>query len=104
MRIEAFRNYVAISRGQDGKAYRWVLDITPGNRAWNLVHQIINSGDMIEGYQILSISNVPDNNTKGSFDDFQTLYTNRFNHYTCDICGGTVVNDRCTECHFDWNS
>ncbi|WP_273836212.1 hypothetical protein [Guptibacillus sedimenti] len=105
MKIEAFRNYVAISRDWGGKAYRWNLAITPGNKAWNLVDQTINSGDMIEGYLILSISKIPSQSPfKGIYGNFEPSYPNSINTYTCDICGGTVVNDRCTECHFDWDS
>ena len=24
--------------------------------------------------------------------------------YSCDICGGIVANDRCTDCMFDWDA
>lgn len=106
MKIEAFKEYVAISRDQDGKVYRWKLDIKPGNKAWSLVNQVIYSGDTIGDYQILSISNVPERITFDASDvgGFEPLYTRGLNHYSCDICGGDVENDRCTECHFDWDS
>ena len=128
MFIKANGKYRIIAKGPDTLIYEWNLTIIPSKRAWKIVSKDLKKGDMLNGYLILFIEDVSpkysfkfyrdeeDYNWKRDIteEEFQyavassnlgfTVYPSLSQSYRCDICGGIVANDICTDCMFDWDS
>lgn len=131
MVIQAFHKYIVLcQKGQ--QLYRWHLDVTPWNNAWKILNEKIEVGSIFKGHFILSIEEIEGQksfNEKLAINDEDDLefwehpiseeefdcavqesgigfavspsYGQTFR---CQICGGVVANDICTECMFDWDS
>jgi hypothetical protein len=125
MLIKANGKYVIISQDSNNLIHQWNLTIVPGKRAWKLVNKDIKVGDVLNGYKILAIKTVYEPPTIDLDDDEwwkrpisrkefdMSVYMSGIGFavepcyeasYRCQICGGVVANDICTQCMFDWDN
>lgn len=126
MKIKAFRTYTVICKGTDQKTYRWHLKVEPGYIAWKAVNQHIIPKKTFKGYLIISIDDVTTASPTTHLTDppgFKKAISEKEFNFTlsqseidfsvrpsysqsfrCQMCGGVVTNDICTDCMFDWDS
>lgn len=104
MLIKPFNHYRIIAKSPVNQFCEWKLLISPEKRAWKLAFIEVSVGDQLEGYRILSVEHVKKSDSHPKSLNYTYSVPVYGNSYTCDICGGRVVNDRCTECMFDWDS
>jgi hypothetical protein len=117
MLIKSNRKYEIICKDNSDLIHQWNLTIIPSKRAWKLNNQEIKPGDELNGYSILSVKK-----KVCQYNDHSSILKEDFIHsvntsgirfavdptyqaaYCCQLCGGIVANDICTECMFDWDS
>lgn len=125
MLIEAFKKYTVICKGTNQKTYRWHLRVEPGYKAWKIVNHDITPKEIFNGYFIISIDVTTDKTSKSECIKVpfnKPISTNAFHtsvaqsglgfaatpsisqSYRCQMCGGIVANDICTDCMFDWDN
>lgn len=127
MIIQPFKQYIVICKGVNNQQYRWYLNISPSMNAWKIVNEDIRIGETFKKHLILHIEEVHKNNILFDQEDefefwdkpiAESEFKNAIRQsnlgfavdpiydqsYRCQICGGIVANDICTECMFDWDS
>lgn len=122
MLIQSYQKYEVLCKNvASGVLYRWHLNVIPGNKAWKVVYMDLRSKTLIKGYSIIYIKDLEDNNFTVSKREARTFNKTDFHNkvdrsdlgyaarplfsqaYKCDICGGVVANNICTDCMFDWD-
>ncbi|OXS74183.1 hypothetical protein [Domibacillus enclensis] len=124
MLIRPYHRYTVLVEDSNHIQYVWHLNVLPHKKAWRVANLEMNWATVFKGYLILDIEELDgaevgideetDEDLHISMDDFHMavgmsgigyavdpLYSTS---YRCQICGGIVANDICTDCMFDWDS
>lgn len=109
----------------------WNLIVLPDYKSWNIIDQDIQINTYFFDHFILSIEDITDSKygsstifmnklmdlepdwEDGEFTDPNEASVMRYeldintyygSSYRCQFCNGVVIDDRCTDCMFDWDS
>ncbi|NIK80542.1 hypothetical protein FHS15_005732 [Paenibacillus castaneae] len=111
MLIVPYHKYRIICRHTNQLIHEWNLQIIPSKQSWKLANVFVYPGMHMHDYQILSVEEIvclePDFMPLDLFDlvysdcdfDFRDVHQE-----ACPFCQGAVVNDRCLNCHFDFDN